>query len=287
MSLPRFYLDPAEWDSTHPTLSAAESRHALSVLRLKPGDRIAVFNGLGGVRTAEVAELRNGRACLRAEPTATIAAPPQRHIVLVQALPKGKLMDWIVQKATELGAERVVPLLTERTVVRLDRSEAIAKRTKWIETAIEACKQCGRNRLPQIDEPTPTAEFFRREPCGVYAEFVASLEPTARSLKYWLGSSGAGQSACAMAFVGPEGDFTPDELHAIAGRGARPWSLGPIILRSETAALCALSLLAAEFLWDDASLRMADTVPAEGIEPTLPKERDFESRASASSATPA
>ena len=155
-------------------------------------------------------------------------------------------MDLIVEKATELGAAAIVPLLSERTVVRADEGEALAKRDKWQRVAIEAAKQCGQNWVPTVGKPQTPKEFFQS---GEKFDLllIASLQPDSRHIKQVLAEAGAAKKpASVLILVGPEGDFTPAEVNLAKNAGCRPITLGPIILRSETAAIYCLSVLSHE-----------------------------------------
>jgi 16S rRNA (uracil1498-N3)-methyltransferase len=150
-------------------------------MRLKEGERVAVFDGRGHEATAEVAALTKGRVTLKVLQSANTPRPPA-DIFLGQAIPKGKNMDIIVEKATELGAVGIIPLISERTIVRLSSDEVRDRREKWERVAIEAAKQCGRNWLPEIRPPlTPKALFDAGEKFDLM--LVASLQPDARHLK--------------------------------------------------------------------------------------------------------
>ncbi len=243
----RFYLPPSQWNAESPVLDASESHHALDVLRLGAGDRVAVFNGEGGEATAQIQAIEAKKAVLKLVQK-TNTQPLACSITLAQAIPKGKNMDFIVQKAVELGAARVAPLLSDRTIVQLDGAEAAKKVEKWSEIALEACKQCGQNRLPVIEKPRSPKDFFES---GERAELflIASLQPDARPFKTVLAEYVANHKktpASVTILVGPEGDFTPAELSLAKSHGCQPITLGPIILRTETAALYCLSVLSHE-----------------------------------------
>ena len=238
----RFYLPPNEWNALSPALDEGESHHVLDVLRFGPGDHVTVFDGEGGEARADIVTVDAGKIRMRIGPKAS-SQPLACAITLAQAIPKGKHMDLIVQKATELGAARIAPLFSDRTIGQLDVKDAEKKRDKWREIAIEACKQCGQNRVPEISEPlSPKAFFEKQEPSELM--LIASLQPDARRIKSVLAEYPAPRSVCI--FVGPEGDFTPAELALAKSQGCRPITLGPIILRAETAALYCLSVLAHE-----------------------------------------
>jgi 16S rRNA (uracil1498-N3)-methyltransferase len=240
----RFYIPPHAWNPDRLALDAGEMHHALDVLRVKAGDRATVFNGQGVEATVEFAKVDRDRITLR-KIQVSKTAPVACEITLAQAVPKGKNMDLIVEKATELGASVIAPLLSERTVVRCDEDEALSKREKWQRVAIEAAKQCGRNWLPRVAKPVPPKEFFGQ---GEKYELmlIASLQPGAVSVKQVLGELAPKRPRNALVLVGPEGDFTPAEVNLAQSHGCRPISLGPIILRTETAAIYCLSVLAHE-----------------------------------------
>jgi 16S rRNA (uracil1498-N3)-methyltransferase len=238
----RFYLPPDQWNSASPMLDEEESHHVLEVLRFGPGDHVTVFDGEGGEARADLVAVEGRRILLRIGPAAR-SQPLACAITLAQAIPKGKHMDFIVQKATELGAARIAPLFSDRTVVQLDVKDAEKKRDRWREIAIEACKQCGQNRVPDIAVPvSPKAFLEKDEPSELM--LIASLQPDARGIKTVLAEHPPPRSVCV--FVGPEGDFTPAEVALAKSKGCRPITLGPIILRAETAALYCLSVLAHE-----------------------------------------
>ncbi len=238
----RFHLPRSEWNSASPGLDASESHHALDVLRLKSGDRLTVFDGEGREASAQIEVVEGKTVRLRLlQKTETASLPCA--LTLAQAVPKGKNMDFIIQKSVELGAARIVPLLSDRTIVQLEVGEAGKKRDKWREIAIEACKQCGQNRIPEITLPlSPKAFFEGHERFDLM--LIASLQPDARKIKDVLADHPSPRTACVL--VGPEGDFTPAELALAKSHGCQPVTLGPIILRTETAALYCLSVLAHE-----------------------------------------
>ena len=242
--MPRFYIPPHAWNPDQLALDPGESHHALDVLRMKAGDRATVFNGQGAEATVELASVEKGKIALR-KISASKSAPLACALTLGQAVPKGKNMDLIVEKATELGAAGIVPLLSERTVVRADADEAIGKRDKWQRVAIEAAKQCGQNWVPDVAKPQTPKEFFQS---GEKFDLmlIASLQPDSRKLKEVLAETGAKKFARVLILVGPEGDFTPAEINLAKNAGCRPITLGPIILRTETAAIYCLSVLSHE-----------------------------------------
>src|ERR1700726_2120805 len=159
MSTHRFYIPPNELDSGALVLRGAEAHHASDVLRMKHGDKAVLFNGRGREITAEIVDL--ARDEIRFRKLHQAETPPLRcRIVLGQAIPKGKNMDLIVQKAVEIGASEIAPILSDRTVVQVDPESAAQKQAKWQQVAIEAAKQCGQNWLPQVRLPRKMKDFF-------------------------------------------------------------------------------------------------------------------------------
>ncbi len=242
----RFYIPPAQWNLDRLVLDEGETHHATDVLRMKVGERAVVFNGRGAEATVEIAAMEKSSVMLR-RLHHTSTAPLACAITLGQAIPKGKNMDLIVQKATELGAAAIAPLLSERTVIQFDADEAARKQAKWQAVAIEAAKQCGQNWLPQIHRPASPREFFQ---AGHRFDFmlIASLQSDSLHLKKLLAEFSGKNPASVLILVGPEGDFTPAEIALAKSHGCRPITLGPIILRTETAAIYCLSVLSYELL---------------------------------------
>jgi 16S rRNA (uracil1498-N3)-methyltransferase len=246
----RFYIAPENWNPEALVLHGTEAHHAHTVLRLQPGGRAVVFNGRGNEITAEIASVSRREIRLRKVSEARLPPLPCR-ITLAQAIPKGRNMELIVQKAVEIGASEIVPLLSERTTIDLrDGKIAQQKQEKWQQVAIEAAKQCGQNWLPQVQLPRRATQFFQDTP-GVDLALIGSLQQDAVHLKKVLAGYKAEHDAppdTVLMCVGPEGDFTPAELALARTHGCRPITLGPIILRVETAAIYSLSVLSYELL---------------------------------------
>ncbi|MBV9643669.1 MAG: 16S rRNA (uracil(1498)-N(3))-methyltransferase [Verrucomicrobia bacterium] len=247
MSAHRFYISPERWSLRPLVLGDSEAHHCTDVLRLGVRSRIVVFNGRGAEIIAEITAIGKGRVHLK-ELVSTKTEPLRCSITLGQAIPKGKNMDLIIQKATELGASKIVLLISDRTVVQLEEGELHRKREKWKQVTIEAAKQSGQDWLPEIEGPVTPKQFFagfdRYE-----LSLVASLQNDARSLKKVLANfheQHGRRPNSALILVGPEGDFTPAEISWAKSAGCVPVSLGPIVLRTETAAIYSLSMLAYE-----------------------------------------
>jgi 16S rRNA (uracil1498-N3)-methyltransferase len=243
----RFYLPPEFCTGPMLALDARESHHAVNVLRVRKGEHVAVMDGAGHEFLCSVHEVHRKAVLVGIEETRSFAAPPF-SITLVQAIPKGKLMESIIQKATELGATRVQPLLSERVAAHLDKDGAEHKADKWSQTAVEAIKQCGQPWLPSVQIPRSLAQCLSamekpelalvgalqgdaRNPREYFSQFRARHQRNPRSVALW---------------IGPEGDFSSCEMEIICASNALPITLGPLVLRCETAALYALSVISYE-----------------------------------------
>lgn len=240
----RFYLPAAECKSGPLTLAGPEAHHAVRVLRVRAGDKVVILDGAGREFLCRVDNFDRDKVHLAVVETKTVPPPPCR-ITLLQALPKGKIIDSIIQKSTELGVARIVPLLTERVVVELDEKHAGKKAEKWQHVAIEAIKQCGAAWLPQV-EPSMTPQEFLARTENFELPLVGSLHPGAQHPRKYFQKFEAEhgrkpKSACV--WIGPEGDFTPEEIATITAAGALPITLGKLVLRVETAATYCLSFL--------------------------------------------
>ena len=245
----RFYLAPEDWHPDALVLTGTEAHHCRNVLRLEPADRVVLFNGQGREITAEILSSDTAAIHLRKLHQAQ-TSPLRCRITLGQAIPKGKNMDLIVQKAVEIGAAEIAPILSDRTVIRLDDESVALRQAKWQAIAIEAAKQCGQNWLPQVHAPCSLSQFFK-EHRRFDLQLIGSLQSDAVHLKKILAEYAAehgDRPASVLMLVGPEGDFTPAELSLARSQGCRPITLGPIVLRVETASIYCLSILSYELL---------------------------------------
>jgi 16S rRNA (uracil1498-N3)-methyltransferase len=243
----RFFVPADALRAATVTLSGDEAHHCLHVLRHVEGDRVILFDGCGAEVLGQLESAGRREASVQVLER-RVSPPPACRITLAQAVPKGKNMDLIIEKAVELGATEIVPLLTERTVVRLDPAEAAAKQEKWQTIAREACKQCGQNWLPTVRVPTTMRGYFETAAPAV-PRLIGSLAPGAESIKVALAACAemvGGPLREIAIFIGPEGDFAPSEIDLALSHGCRPVTLGPIVLRTETAAIYCLSVLGHE-----------------------------------------
>ena len=240
----RFYLPPDQCHGPTLVLSGGEAHHASRVLRVAPGDRVTVLDGAGQELHCEVTGADKRMVGLHVLKQ-TMHPPPACQFTLLQAIPKGKILESIIEKATELGVHRIVPLLTDRVVTRLNDDSAAEKAVKWQHVAIEAIKQCGAAWLPRIEAPVTLPEFLARKE-SYELSLVGALQGEARPPREVLREFTAGQGRGARSiavWIGPEGDFTLAELQAIQSAGAKPITLGKLVLRVETAAIYCLSFL--------------------------------------------
>lgn len=238
----RFYLPASEWSASVWELRGDEAHHAAKVLRLKQGDSCTVFDGCGRAAHAVVAEPPRSSGVLLTPGGECPPSPAVAHLTLCQSIPKGANMDLIIQKAVELGVSAIIPLITDRTIVRLNAREAEAKRQKWQRIALEACKQCGQNTLPEVAAPVSFSEWLHQgAPDGL--NVIASLAPGVRPVRDVLEEARGRSVRKASLLVGPEGDFTDQETAMALNAGFAPVTLGPIVLRVETATFFGLAAM--------------------------------------------
>jgi len=237
----RHRVESAVLTDARPVFMDDDARHLGTVLRIRPGEGVELFDGVGGTRRYTVAAVEKRHIALDAVAAAVVHPRPTCAVTLFACVSKGGRMEWTIEKAVELGAARIVPVLSARTVVRLDRHERAAKRERWLRVAEEAGRQCGAVWLPQVDEPI---DFAAALPLlvGCPPVFVAALTPDARPFGRVLLDQ-TRPPATAGWFSGPEGDFTDEELQALLAAGAVPVSLGSLVLRAETAAIYGLCVL--------------------------------------------
>jgi len=233
--MPRLYCPLPLATGERLSLPAAAARH-VQVLRLQPGAPLTLFNGQGGEWTAVVACM--GRSKVEVDIAAHLAIEREaaRAVHLLVGMPANERMDWLVEKATELGAASIWPMITARSVLKLAGERAVKRQSHWQAIAIAACEQCGRNRVPTVHAPIPLMHFFasaQRDGAGLLLSLrrnAVPLHQAAYDMPVWL-------------LQGPEGGFTPEEEAAAMAQGFVPASLGERTLRAETASISALAVL--------------------------------------------
>ena len=244
----RSFCRPLEIEPTEIRLDREESHHLVTTNRARVGDTVVGFDGRGNEWVCECATADRHGALLRVRFRQKIKPLPYR-VTLAQALPKGKYMDSIVRMATEIGAAVITPLQSERTIVRVEAGASDHKQEKWELAAIEAAKQCGNAWLPEIRPVQTVEQFVSTSPREHDLRLIASLQPGARPLREVLQRfrTEKGRSPTSAAWmIGPEGDFTTAEMALAINHGFEPITLGPLVLRCETAATFALSILSYE-----------------------------------------
>ena len=237
--MPRFYCPSPLLPGSTVDLPETVAHH-LHVVRQQPGDELVLFNGEGGQVHARLLEVGKRRAAAEVLAHQPVEAELPFHVTLAQGLPEGSKMDWIVEKAVELGVSAIQPLAARRSVVKLAGERADKRLAHWQAVVISASEQCGRNRLAAV---APLEEFkhWIAQPADQVVRILLSPRADA-SLAQWTRATPP-RAVCLL--VGPEGGFSAEEEDAAIAAGALPLSMGPRVLRTETAGLAALAVLAA------------------------------------------
>jgi 16S rRNA (uracil1498-N3)-methyltransferase len=240
MRLTRVHVDADLQTGRRLTLEGSAGNHIARVLRLRAGDALTLFNGRGGEYGGTIEEIRRDTVLVGVLEQRDTERESPCQITLAQGISRGERMDWVVQKATELGVARIAPLFTERSVVHLDDRQAAKKVQHWRSIAIAACEQSGRNRVPEIAAPIGLFDLLERQtPRG--AALLLSPGATLRITDIPAADTGA------TVLIGPEGGLADAEQEAATKSGFTPVRMGPRVLRTETAAVCALTLLQQKF----------------------------------------
>lgn len=243
MRLNRVYCATPLTPGGRVTLTGNAAGHITRVLRLRAGEPLTLFDGSGGEHSARIESAGGGTVTAALLEHLAIERESPLVLTLAQGVSRGERMDWVVQKATELGVTRIVPLLTERSVVRLDAQQARKKLAHWNAVCIAACEQCGRNRLPQLQEPQELPAFL-----GGKDEQSLKLLLSVQGPEKEVRLQDLPRPAAAISvLIGPEGGLAPEEQAAACAAGFTPVRLGPRVLRTETAAVVALTIIQREF----------------------------------------
>ncbi len=234
---PRLYVDSPLRAHATLALPEAAARHA-QVLRLQPSSEVTLFDGRGGEWAARIEAMGKREVTATALVHKAIERELPCHVTLALAMPSGERMDFVIEKASELGAARIVPLTCERSVLRLAGERADKRRAHWQAIAAAACEQCGRNRVPEVSAPQPLAAWL-----SMLGERATEQQ---RWLLGWRDArpfSDAAQAATVLTLSGPEGGFTADEEALAAACGFITVGLGPRVLRADTAPLAVMAAL--------------------------------------------
>ena len=246
----RFFVPAGQISGNVIQLSGAEAHHAVQVLRLKSGDGAAVLDGEGNTYTGQIISCSRRLVCVQIVDKVT-ALRPLFELHLFQAVTKTKSMDLILQKSLEIGIHSITPILATRTVVQLGPRDKMDKLVKWQTQIIETLKQCGFPWLPKVSEPCSVNEGLEQisetDLCFV-ATFDSSAQHPRDLIDQFKKTHGFNPKRVGL-WIGPEGDFTSDEIHSMYAKGVLPITLGQSILRSETAAIYGLSCLHYELSW--------------------------------------
>jgi len=237
----RFFVSEVLAAQKTTAIKGPDLRHISRVLRLGPGDKIEIADAVGREYDAEIREITGKEVIcdIIAERAAATEAPLE--VVLYQGLPKGDKLDLVIQKSTELGVSRIVPVICERTIVRLDQRKAAARHARWQRVAEEAAKQSRRMVVPVVAEPL------------AFIDAVAEITPDVLGIMPWEEEKSVGikdilrgnkiNGKKTAVFIGPEGGFTPEEARLSRTAGVLPVSLGPRIMRTETAGIVAAAII--------------------------------------------
>jgi 16S rRNA (uracil1498-N3)-methyltransferase len=238
--MPRFYCPVPLAGGLSLDLPASAARH-VQVLRMQPGEAVTLFNGEGGEFTATIERMGRSDVGVTVGDHVAVEREAGRAVRLVVGMPANERMDWLVEKAAELGAASIQPVVAQRSVLKLEGERAAKKQAHWQAVAISACEQSGRNRVPQVGAVIGLAQWAAGMGDGVQGtgvRLLLSLASEAPPLRQ--AAAGAGE---VLLLSGPEGGLTPQEEEMAAALGFRPATLGPRVLRSETAPLAALAAL--------------------------------------------
>lgn len=242
MTLPRFYLDLPLAIGEPVALPRPQARHALRALRLRQGEMVTLFNGRGGEYVGQLVEAREPHCevqIIRHDPRDAELPWP---ITVAQGISSGDRMDWTIEKSVELGCAAIAPIAMSRSVVRLSGYRAVSRREHWQALAVAASEQCGRNRIADVEAALPLVDWLATLPD---ASLRLMLSPDGAPVRTVRRPPPARR---VFLLIGPEGGFEDHEMQAADAAGFRAVSLGPRILRTETAAPAALAMLSA--LWD-------------------------------------
>lgn len=240
MRIPRIFTPQAITSNSTLVLAEAQSHYLGKVLRMQAGRELILFNGEGGEYAAEVSAVNKKTVEVSVKDFSPENRESHLQLELAIGVSRGERMDWVLQKATELGVTKITPLLTERTEVKLGGERADKKMEHWQQIIISACEQCQRNLLPELSEPKN------------YSEWVTQCDTELKFVLHHRDNQGLPQNKTTKSvalLIGPEGGLDDDEIAQAIVQNFSPLTLGPRVLRTETAPVAAISLV--QYLWGD------------------------------------
>jgi 16S rRNA (uracil1498-N3)-methyltransferase len=233
--LTRVYVEEQLAPGKSCVLEGSAANHIMRVLRLRDGDSLTLFDGRGGEYAARITAFRKSSVQVEVQEQRNVERESRLELTLAQGISRGERMDWVMQKATELGVARILPVITVRTMVKLDERQSERKVEHWRAIVISACEQSGRNRVPEVAAPCAFHELLRND--DVHGQKLL-LSPNGD-----LNARDLALTGRALLLVGPEGGLSPEEQELAIAGGFRQVRMGPRVLRTETAAIAALTIL--------------------------------------------
>ena len=240
MRIPRIFTNQALTSNNTLALAEAQSHYLSKVLRMQAGRELILFNGEGGEYSAEISGIYKKHVDVLVKSLYPENRQSELHLELAIGVSRGERMDWVLQKATELGVTKITPLITERTEVKLTGERADKKMEHWQQIIISACEQCQRNLLPELSEPQN------------YSDWISQCDTELKFVLHHRDSKGLPKNETAKSvalLIGPEGGLDEDEIAEAIVNGFSPLTLGPRVLRTETAPVAAITLV--QYLWGD------------------------------------
>jgi len=240
MRIPRIFTNQALISNTTLALAEAQSHYLSKVLRMQVGRELILFNGEGGEFNAEISGIHKKHVDVLVKNFSPENRQSYLHLELAIGVSRGERMDWVLQKATELGVTKITPLITERTEVKLNGERADKKMEHWQQIIISACEQCQRNLLPELSAPQS------------YSDWISQCDSELKFVLHHRDNQGFSKDKSAKnisLLIGPEGGLDNDEIAQAVAKNFSPLTLGPRVLRTETAPVAAISLV--QYLWGD------------------------------------
>lgn len=234
----RFYIQPSDINDKEINIGPDEARHAYTVLRIRKGTKVAAFDGQGKEYFGILRSLSSNCGLMQIQES-NLAIKDKVEITLAAAIPKLSKFDDIVDKATQLGVNKIIPILSSRSIVKLDKNKSKGKRLRWAKIAVKAAKQCGCSYVPNVEQVTNFSDLIGKISHYNLA-LIPSLHKTTMSLKKVVRSL---KPKSVIVFIGPEGDFSQEEVLKAVAQGAKGVTLGENVLRCETAVTMVLSIL--------------------------------------------